>query len=254
MKKQWLALGMAAMMSLGCLFACGDGDDKGSDNGVVKGEKVTAEQWAAAPNNVDYKYVVVDYWWKVEAGECFEENEEKFIWNGDMYYDYEKEHENEEGDGVDLLEEWNWEVVRNGKVYWYSKYKEETYDEGKDSGVEPWEEFDWTNNYETLDEYLSKSFYFDKEDMVEEWAEYDMADFTFDEEKGVYYQTFTEEGETEKIEVLFLDGKLYSVKYSWSYADEEEKEEGYEMFTFKKEEIPALPDQDGLNALIAQNQ
>ncbi len=251
MKKQWLVLGMAAMMSLGCLFACGDGDDKGGDNGgVVKGEKVTAEQWAAAPSSVDYKYVVGESWWKVEGDGCFEEEEEKEIWNGDMYYSYEKEHENEEGEGVDVCQYWDWRIVRNGKVYRYSKYEE-----GADVGTEPWEEFDWKNNYETLDEYLSKSFYFDKEDVIEEWAEFDMADFTFDEDKGVYYQMTTEKDETEKIELLFLDGKLYSVKFSWTWTDEDEKEEGYEMYmyTFKKEEVPALPDEEGLNALIAQS-
>ena len=242
MKKQWLVLGMAAMMSLGCLFACGDGDDKGSDNGVVKGEKVTAEQWAAAPNSVDYKYVVGEGWWKVEGDGYFEEEEEKYIWNGDVYYAYEKEHENEEGDGVDICQYWDWKTVQNGNVYYYSKYEEETYDGGKDSSVKDWKKRDWTNNYETLDEYLSKSFYFDKEDVIDDWAEYDMADFTFDEEKGVYYQTTTDDGETEKIEVLFLDGKFYSIKYSWSWTGEDEKEE-----------IPALPDEEGLNALIAQS-
>ncbi|MBE5744910.1 MAG: hypothetical protein E7355_02105 [Clostridiales bacterium] len=245
MKKQWLVLGMAAMMSLGCLFACGDGDDKGGDSGVIKGEKVTEQQWAAAPNSVDYKYVVVDYWEKLEGDGWSEEYEEKCIWNGDMFYEYEKDNED-----VYISKSWDWEIVRNGKVYWYSKCEE-----GEEAEAGPWKEFDWTNHYETLDEYLSKHFYFDKEDVIEEeWAEFDMADFTFDEEKGVYYQTTTDEEETEKIEILFLDGKLYSVKWSCSWSDEEGKGEEYEIYTFKKEEIPALPDEEGLNALIAQNQ
>ena len=61
MNKKWLALGLAAMMSFACLAACGDnGDNNGNneDTNAVKGEKVTAEQWISAAENVDYKYHV----------------------------------------------------------------------------------------------------------------------------------------------------------------------------------------------------
>ncbi len=270
MNKKWLALGLAAMMSFACLAACGDnGDNNGNNdnndegNNVIKGEQVTEEQWISAAENVDYKYVVFEEWYQCVDIASVEGEEAKEIWYDTTHYSYEKETYVEESENInELFEEWEWEVLRGGTVYDYYKEEGDGW-EGEVSNAGPWKEIDWRRQYngefETADEY----FYADSREFLEEWESgyYSMEDFTFDEEKGVYYMTEVESDEesTENIrfEILFLDGKLYSLKYIFDYREndptENYSEEGYEMITFKKETIPQLPDEEGLNALIEQN-
>ena len=247
MKKKWLVLGLAAIMSFGCLAACGDNDDKGGDNGdgvgseVIKGEQVTAEQWASACDNIDFRYVVEE-WWEKELsldGEV-EEYWEKYIYYENYNYGYEKELE---VDGEGFYEDWK--VEQGNKTYRYEKWTENYENTGEDSGVRPWRVVHEDTEF-VGDVYL----YYDSEDFQEDWVEYDITEFTFDEEKGVYYKTSDEE---ERIEMLFLGGKLYSITVFYTDADEDCSYEGYWVTTFKKEEIPALPDKAALDALIAQN-
>ena len=114
MKKQWLVLGLATVMSLGCLVACGDGkgDDKGNDKGdVVKGERVTAEQWDVAFANLDFGNVSYkEHYIEVYDVEV-EEEWEMERYSGGVYY----------AESVEFIADYNksWIVEREGITYQY---------------------------------------------------------------------------------------------------------------------------------------
>lgn len=264
MKKRWLVLGLAAIMSLGCMFACGkDGDDSGDTGNtgetVVKGEKVTAEQWAAAMANVDCKNLYWEEYFKdISDGETEEE------WVIEQYAEnifYELE--NEFGD-----EDRNWFVYNNGKIYEYEVIKEGDGVDDDDSRTVDWHvtSKNYTTDHMTKDKaeiieyigcYFSHILYledYEYNNVFEERIE----NYTFDEEKGVYYRLYNQTRDNgnidkERLEFLFKNGKLYSIVDTVEYV---RTDGDYDLsvmtLIFGGKDIE-LPNEEGLNALIAQN-
>ncbi|MBQ7924560.1 MAG: hypothetical protein IJ329_04570 [Clostridia bacterium] len=283
MKKQWLVLGLAAIMSFGCLIACGDGDDgdnsgDNNTNNVIIGEQVTKEQWKTAFDNIDFTYAVTewrDYCKDDYEGDIWEDEWiEKNIYFGSKgycsYYECEDAIVGVQEEELSIEEEWYINKADGSGSKKYSKTEEDveekvvwtssnyTY-ELDEREVQQYIAHSATILYNILklDENIPEEL--DPWECCESVFEQDIEEFTFDEATGVYHQDWKEEYEDEdekgvdkeRLEVMFLDGKVYSIKgiYTEDYTydnDETEYWESTYTVTFKKEVIPVPGDEEAM--------
>lgn len=265
MKKRWLALGLATIMSVGCLVACGDGKGTNGNEGDtdihttggnnsngegIKGERVTAEQWATAFANVDKKYSCEEYYTKSVTWQEEEVVQSREVTGSYTFYEnntYVRTSEKELRGGVERIRDTEqWYTIINESLYTYGNNERQTELEGE------WIVRDVVRNFSGVDTFARM------------WEDNAMEDFTFDEVSGVYTlqldvampsYTIGVKGEgTSSYSVIFVNGTLYSFSQE-VIRGEEGKDINIDKMgiTFKKQTIE-LPDQDGLNALIASNQ
>ena len=255
MKKRWLAVGLTAIMSLGCLVACGDGKDDGTEqggggngDGVVSGEQVTQEVWESAFENVDTTNVVGEASGTQKWGSVSYSYTSRVVYAPNKYY---MTYEETMTDGARTESEQGAEwVVKAENGYTY-RFDAEGVNSSYDIASGSWVPVSWEEEMEASFEYWTEEWsdVFDGDELINT----DMTAFTFDSEKGIYYKEksaiIDEETTSGRVEVMISNGKLYSLKISASTTGENEGSESA-TYTFKAGEIN-LPKQDELNTLIA---
>lgn len=258
---------LAGLMSVGCLFACGDGGNNdntdndtgaGSGNGggnqngeVVVGTQVTQDQWYMAFANTDYTNVVVTGMYTEKAGDESCTETENAVFTPTTYYEEYLWVEKEGTTTVDQGSEKYWEHVANGTLY---SYETETEDGETETN-------DWAMETYSLERFDMEDFgYYWTDVFSEDVLLQDLSAYTFNNAKGVYRReksTMMNGGTYNGwVEVLISNSKVYSVEYAMNYTG---TFNGVAMSAsvstkavFKSQAI-TLPSQNTLNALIANS-
>lgn len=233
MKKRWLILGLAAIMSCGCLFACGDnGDNSNGENDggqMIKGEEVTKEQWDTAFANIDFNY----YIW--ESKSVFDngddpEIENFIVFENTAYFQEGELDESEESGG-------SWCTIIDERIYMYLGN---------------------TSVWEIGDDYYDVVYYlYFVPEMLENLGilSSSIQEYTFDEKQGVYCTTVTDDEyygfSALTVEIVIKSGEVYSIAMNGTI--DEDGVTFTSQIIFEKKTI-ILPDEDGLNALVEANQ
>ncbi len=217
MKKRWLLLGLAAIMSMGVFAACGDkdgdqnGDGGNGGGGEIKGQQVTQEQWENVFINVDFSKVIREGSGMETDGDTVYTYTQKEVYLPNMYY---AEYTETMTDGTRTESEGggDWGVKADNGLYY-------TFDADKVDGAFDFNDEEWDAHFNeenmTVDfgywEYAWENI-FEGDELINQ----DMTAFTYDSEKGVYYKekSATVEGSTRnaRVEILISNGKLYSLK------------------------------------------
>lgn len=237
MKKKGLVLLLAGVTCAGCFAAC----DKKEEGGSVG--NVTQEQWTAAFENIDLL--------KATLTEGFIERDEngKLLWSDEatVYVNVDKIYgkandKSLNDDGTYEYDEDEWYMTEiDGVSYEYRK----DWDEEEPSWKKCENEHDFSDsmyNYQS-----TASIYV-------EYAKLGLSAAEYDAEEDVYLLEMNQGGSIVNIEIQLKDGAVYQLDMSVTYSYKEEGElfsAATNMSWVFEETSIALPDQEGLNALLA---
>ena len=206
MKKKWLALGLVSLLGVGMFVACDEADTNG---------KVTAEQWNVQMNNLDLSHVFIDDKFVIKGadGKVYETWDTYTTINGDaMYvYDYDVwlryDREKEE-----------WVLEKDQDEIWCKKINDVYYEyrSGRYYDEDGWSENENTSWQEVMYENGSKLENAKEEiaytlQSFELYYKMGISAFTHDEQKGVYTMEVSTSETSIKMEIKFVDEKLYSI-------------------------------------------